>query len=72
MKGNNLIYIFTAENCPKCDVLKIQLKEGDDAYIERSADRLKNPEDAIDIEALIVASMQNMTLPVIVEWEGEA
>jgi len=64
-----LIYIFTSENCPRCDVLKIQLKERGYAYVERSADRIKNPQDEIDKEALIEASMSNMDLPVIVKWE---
>ncbi|MDP2683612.1 MAG: hypothetical protein Q8P20_01020 [bacterium] len=63
-----MIYVYTNATCPKCDVLKIQLKERGDAYIERSADRLKNPQDEIDREALIEASMQNMTLPVMIEW----
>lgn len=50
-------------------MLKIQLKERGYAYVERSADRIKNPQDEIDKEALIEASMSNMDLPVIVKWE---
>ncbi|MDP2683609.1 MAG: hypothetical protein Q8P20_01005 [bacterium] len=60
-----MIYIYTSENCPKCDVLKIQLKERGDAYIERSADRLKNPEDIIDQMALVEAAMGNNELPAV-------
>ena len=62
------MYIYTAENCPKCDALKRQLREvGKNMYVERSADRIKAPVDKIDRDALIEASMNNMTLPVIVE-----
>ena len=63
------LYVYTAENCPKCGELKRQLKErGNNMYIERSADRLKNPVDAIDREALVEASINNMKFPVVVDW----
>jgi len=64
-----MLYLFTAENCPKCEVLKKQLKEKGTPYTERSAERLKSPEDEIDKEALIEGSMGNMELPILVEWE---
>ena len=63
-----MIYIYTSETCPKCDVLKTRLKEKGSPYIERSADRLKNPVDEIDQMALVEGSMNNMTLPVLIEW----
>ena len=67
-----MIYIYTSENCPKCDALKRQLKErGNNMYIERPADRLKNPQDEIDQMALVESAMGNMELPVMVEWEEE-
>jgi len=50
-------------------VLKRQLKEKGTPYTERSAERLKSPEDEIDREALIEGSMGNMELPIMVEWE---
>lgn len=60
-------YIYTSNQCPKCDNLKKMYNEFGIPYIERIADRMKTPEDDIDREALIQASMQNMTLPVEVE-----
>jgi arsenate reductase-like glutaredoxin family protein len=63
-----MIFIFTAENCTLCEKQKEAYKQNGTVYTERSADRLKSPEDDIDREALIEASMNNMALPVIVEW----
>lgn len=60
-------YIYTSNQCPKCDSLKKRYNEFGIPYVERIADRMKAPEDDIDIQALIQASMQNMTLPVEVE-----
>lgn len=60
-------YIYTSNQCPKCDALKKRYNEFGIAFIERIADRIKAPEDDIDREALIQASMQNLALPVIVE-----
>lgn len=60
-------YLYTSNQCPKCDNLKKMYKELGVVYIERIADRIKAPEDDIDREALIQASMQNLALPVIVE-----
>ena len=62
-----MFYIFTQEECPKCESLKMKLKEDGQEYVERDATRLKNPADEIDREGLIEASMNNMELPVIVE-----
>lgn len=60
-------YIYTSNQCPKCDDLKKRYNESGIVFIERIAERMKAPEDDIDIQALIQASMQNMTLPVEVE-----
>jgi len=65
-----MIYLFTAENCSKCAVLKKQLKEKGTPYTERSADRLKSPEDEIDREALIEGSMGNMELPIMIDYDN--
>jgi arsenate reductase-like glutaredoxin family protein len=62
-----MIYLYTNENCPKCEDLKQLYKQTGVRYIELSANRLKTPENEIDREALIEASMRNMELPVIVE-----
>jgi len=64
-------YIFTQEDCPKCESLKIKLTTDGVEYTERDAARLKNPIDEIDREGLIEASMCNMELPIIVERKGE-
>ncbi len=66
-------YIYTAENCPRCEALKKKLHMQGIAYKEREAGRISkpadydNPGDAIDVEAFIQLSMQNMKLPVEVE-----
>lgn len=60
-------YIYTAENCPKCESLKKKYKAEGVPFIERNADRIKRPDDEIDREALVQASMQNMELPVEVD-----
>ncbi len=60
-------YIYTASECPKCDALKENYKTQSIEYVERDAERLKNPahdRDDIDIEAFVQLSMQNMVLPV--------
>jgi glutaredoxin len=64
-----MIYLYSNEGCSRCKVQKELYEKAGTPYIERHADRMKNPEDAIDREALIEASMQNMSLPVIVEIE---
>lgn len=60
-------YIYTSENCPKCQTLKEKYLKEKTIFEERSANRIKSPQDDIDQEALIQASMQNNSLPVIVE-----
>ena len=60
-------YIYTAEDCPKCEILKKKYKGEGVRFVERNADRIKQPEDEIDREALVQASMQNMELPVEVD-----
>ena len=64
-----MIYIYTAECCPKCIELKDKYKAEGIQFEERSADRIKNPIDLIDKEALIQACMQNNILPVEVNTE---
>ncbi|MDE1890727.1 MAG: hypothetical protein KGI30_10845 [Planctomycetota bacterium] len=61
-------YIYTAEDCPKCESLKKKYKTEGVRFVERSANRIKQPEDEIDQEALVQASMQNMELPVEVDF----
>ncbi len=60
-------FIYTSEDCPKCEKLKKKYKAEGVRFEERSADRIKQPEDEVDREALVQASMQNMELPVEVE-----
>ncbi|MFO0793705.1 MAG: hypothetical protein U0586_06550 [Candidatus Brocadiaceae bacterium] len=60
-------YIYTASDCPKCETLKKKYRVEGIRFVERNADRIKQPEDEIDREALIQASMQNMELPVEVD-----
>lgn len=63
-------YIYTAPECPKCDALKESYKAQNIEYIERDAQRLKNPahdRDNVDIEAFVQLSMQNMVLPVEID-----
>lgn len=62
-----MLYVYTSSNCPKCDKIKAKLKANNSLFEERSADRIKSPQDEIDREALIEASFTNMSLPVVVE-----
>ena len=64
-----MLYIYTTEDCPRCITQKAMWTELGIKYVERSANRLKAFEDDIDKEALVVASTQNMELPVIVDSE---
>lgn len=66
-----MIYLYTNSSCPKCDKLKEKYRLENTQYIERDASRIKTPEDEIDREALIQASLQNMELPVIVDLNKE-
>lgn len=60
-------YLYTAEDCPKCETLKEKYRADGIRFVERNAERIKQPEDDIDREALVQASMQNMELPVEVD-----
>ena len=40
-------YIYTAENCPKCEILKKKYKGEGVQFVERNADRIKQPDDEI-------------------------
>lgn len=64
-------YLYTQDNCPLCKKVKDDYDKRGIIYIEREASRIKSPIDEIDREALVQASMQNMSLPVEVnidEW----
>lgn len=60
-------YLYTSDNCPACVAKKEFYKALNVPFEERSADKIKAPEDDIDQEALVQASFQNMELPVEVE-----
>ena len=60
-------YIYTSDCCPKCVALKEKYDCECIEYQERDSARIKSPEDDIDREALVQASMQNMELPVEVD-----
>jgi glutaredoxin len=61
-------YIYTNNNCVKCERQKAEWDKTGVLYEERDAERIKNPgSDSIDREALVQASMQNFFLPVIVD-----
>ncbi len=66
-------YLYSEEMCRNCIRLKEKFDSQGVEYIERSAGRLKVPEenyDAIDEEAFAQLSMQNMELPVVVNKQG--
>jgi hypothetical protein len=66
-KEDIMRYIYTAHDCPKCESLKNRYRTQGLEYIERDANRLKNPaidRDDIDVDAFVQLSMQNMVLPV--------
>ena len=60
------VFVYTSDCCPKCVELKERYKREGVLYEERDANRIKSPQDEIDREALINASMRNMELPIIV------
>ncbi len=66
-----MIYIFTADDCPKCVALKAEYTQKGIVFEERSAERIKKCEDEADREALIQGSMQNMVLPIVVEFPAK-
>lgn len=62
-----MIYLYGNEDCPNCKKKEKELKDKGIPFEKRDAARMKAPEDDIDQDALIEASMQNLVLPVIVE-----
>ena len=63
-------YIYSIEDCPRCDKLKASLNEAKTTFTERRGDRLANDPrifDAIDKEAFLQLQMQNLTFPVEVD-----
>ncbi len=70
-------YLYASGNCSKCTVRKHELDKAKTPYEVRNADRLlkpanyDSPGDAIDIEAFIILSMNNMQLPVEVDFDKE-
>lgn len=62
-----MLYLYSVESCPKCIKLKEHYAKHNIKFEERSGDRLKNPEDEIDLEALVEASSTNMSFPVVIE-----
>ena len=61
-----MIYLYSMENCPNCEKKKKELIVNNITFEERDASRIKAPQDAIDQEALVQASCQNMTMPVVI------
>ncbi len=61
-------YIYTQENCPKCEDLKARLTLEGEHFVERDAARLKKPQDVIDKEGFVELAFQQEALPVLVEW----
>jgi glutaredoxin len=62
-------FIFTAEDCPRCERIKKEWKDNNYDFEERSADRLKSPgidHDEIDQEGFVSLAQNNMQLPAIV------
>ncbi len=68
-------FIFTAEDCPRCEKQKAEWKKNGIEYIERSADRIKNPgvdHDEVDQEGFVSLAQNNMQLPaIVILGEGE-
>ena len=62
-----MLYVYTSPNCSRCSNVKAKLKANNSIFEERSADRIKSPQDEIDREALIEASCVNMQLPIVIE-----
>ena len=63
-------YIYSVEDCPRCETLKNKYREGRVSFSERRGDRLANDPrmfDSIDKEAYIQLQMQNLTFPVEVD-----
>lgn len=67
LKGDKVKYIYTSDCCPKCVSLKEKYKSEGIPFEERNSERIRTPIDAVDLEALVNASMCNMELPVEVD-----
>ena len=66
-----LKYLYTQDTCPLCKKVKEDYERRGIIYIEREASRIKSPIDEVDREAFVQASMQNMELPVKVNYEDK-
>lgn len=62
-----MIYLYGNEECSNCKKKEQEFKEAGVEFIKRDASRMKTPEDEIDLEALVIGSMQNLSLPIIVD-----
>lgn len=61
-----MVYLYTMDNCPKCEKKKKEFISKTITFEERDSSRIKTPQDSIDQEALVQASFTNMEFPVIV------
>ncbi len=68
-----MYYIYTAEDCPRCERQKAEWKRDGIPFTERSSDRLKGGEhaDQIDVDGFVALCSNNMQLPAIVYREDE-
>ncbi len=60
-------FIYSIEDCPKCEMLKAKYRAANISFSSRKSDRLgSDPRmfDAIDKEAFLQLQMQNLTFPV--------
>jgi len=66
-----MYYIYTKEDCPRCESQKKKWEADGVEYIERDANRLDggNHSDQIDVDGFVELCMNNMMLPAIVYRE---
>jgi glutaredoxin len=68
-----MFYIYTEEDCPRCDKQKREWIEAGVQFEERPALRLQNKTgdtpDQIDVDGFVDLCSKNMQLPAIVERE---
>jgi hypothetical protein len=60
-------YVYSMEDCPKCDRLKQDLRGNHTSFTERNGERLKEDPrllDDIDKQAFLQLQMQNLTFPI--------
>ena len=65
-----MIYLYTTEDCPRCDKRKKELIANGIPFTPRDSQRLTKPtddQDDIDKDAFVQLSLNNMILPVEVE-----